>query len=285
MGTLIAPVELAVLLDSASAQADVVVVDCRFTLGQPEQGRRSYDEGHLPGAFFLDLELDLSGPVTAGLTGRHPLPSLDVLATKLGQMGVGAGTRVVAYDEETGAFAARLWWLCRFLGHDDVVVLDGGLARWVAEGNPLARDLPQARPKDFSTLFLHADSIVAVDEIEALADREGARLFDARGADRFRGENETIDPVAGHIPGARSLPFLENLDSGRFKSREQLRARYAAALGTTPADQAIVYCGSGVTACHAILAAEHAGLGGMRLYPGSFSEWITDPARPVVVGT
>jgi len=284
MGTLIAPVELSVLLDSVSTHDDVVVVDCRFTLGQPEQGRRSYDQGHLPGAFFLDLELDLSGPVTAGLTGRHPLPSLDALATRLGQMGVGAGTHVVAYDEATGAFAARLWWLCRFLGHDDVQVLDGGLARWVAEGNPLARELPSARPKDFSTMFLRADSIVAADEIEALAEREGARLFDARAADRFRGENETIDLVAGHIPGARSLPFLDNLENGRFKSREQLRARYAEALGATATEQAIVYCGSGVTACHAILAAEHAGLGSMRLYPGSFSEWITDPARPVVVG-
>jgi thiosulfate/3-mercaptopyruvate sulfurtransferase len=281
MGTLLSAVELDEWLAAAE---DVAIFDCRYSLADPSWGQARFAEGHLPTARFLDVGSDLSSEVQPGITGRHPLPSLDGLARKLGALGVGEGTRVVAYDQGNGMFAARLWWLCNFLGHSEVWVLDGGVTDWLEGGRRLETRVTERAPRDFSTLYLHAESIAAVDEVEALAEHPEARLFDARSAERFRGENETIDPVAGHIPGAISLPFERNLDGVHFKSRDELRATFTAALdGSTP-EQAIAYCGSGITACHLVLAAEHAGLSGMRLYPGSFSEWITEPTRRVATG-
>ncbi|HSC87401.1 MAG TPA: sulfurtransferase [Polyangiaceae bacterium] len=281
MGTVLSAEELSAWL---AAGEEVVLVDCRFALAEPSAGERAYRDGHLPGAFFLDIERDLSSEVVAGMTGRHPLPHLDEVASKLGRIGVGPGVRVVAYDQDNGMFAARLWWLCRFLGHGDVWVLDGGVNEWVKGGRPLQVEVPSGRPRDFSTLYLHPESIVAADEVESMVENPDARLFDARSAERFRGENETIDPVAGHIPGARSLPFADSLEGGRFRSPEQLRARFEAALAGRSSEEAVAYCGSGITACHLILAAEHAGLPGIRLYPGSWSEWIVEPSRPVATG-
>lgn len=279
MSPLVSAAELAVWIESGDAPW--VIVDCRFALTDPSWGLRVYAEGHLPGAFYLHLEEALSGSVVPGVTGRHPLPTKEELAPRLGQLGVAEGVRVIAYDEGPGAFASRLWWLCRSLGHEEVFVLDGGLARWVSEGRKLEREVPAPTPRQFSPRESELAFTVSADElVSSYLGRADKRVFDARSLDRFRGENETIDPIAGHIQGAQSLPFLDNLRDGVFKSRDELHARFTEALGGVRPEDAVVYCGSGVTACHNLLAAEQAGLSGMRLYPGSWSEWITDPSRP-----
>lgn len=254
------------------------VVDCRASLQNPAAGREAYAKAHVPGASFADLLDDLSGPIVAGQTGRHPLPSIESLVARLQSWGIGAQSQVVVYDDAGGAFAARLWWMLRWLGHDAVAVLDGGFPAWVAEGHPVIDTqaiVPRgdfvARPRD--------EWLVTAREL-ATPQSTGQKLFDARAPERFRGDVEPIDPVAGHIPGAENLPFAENLRDGRFRSPAELRARFARALGDTPPEQAVVYCGSGVTACHDVLAFAHAGLPLPRLYAGSWSEWITDPARP-----
>jgi thiosulfate/3-mercaptopyruvate sulfurtransferase len=260
----------------------LAVVDCRFSLAEPEAGGAGYRAGHIPGAVYAHLERDLSGPHVPGVTGRHPLPEPDALAATLGRLGIGNTTFVVAYDESGGALAAaRLWWLLGWLGHDAAAVLDGGLAAWRAAGLPLASGIETRPPARFAPRLRPGWVADAAETARAAADPDG-RVLDARGADRFRGENETIDPVAGRIPGAVSAPFAQNLDAaGRFRSSAALRERYEALLDGRPADEAIAYCGSGVTAAHDVLAMRHAGLPTPRLYAGSWSEWITDPARPV----
>lgn len=259
-----------------------IVVDCRFSLMDAEAGRRAYAEGHLPGARYAHLDGDLSGPVTPA-TGRHPLPDSARLAQKLGEWGIGSCTQVVAYDDVGGMLAAaRLWWLLRWLGHAACAVLDGGIAAWRRAGLPLTAEFPAVRPTVFEArpndrLWLTTARVQALPADEL--------LLDARTAARYRGEMEPIDPVAGHVPGAVNLPTENNLaDDGRFLPIDVLRARFAAILGGRSPKAVVHHCGSGVTACHNLLAMEAAGLSGSRLYAGSWSEWIRDPNRPVAIG-
>jgi thiosulfate/3-mercaptopyruvate sulfurtransferase len=250
------------------------VVDCRTSLADAAYGRSAYAAGHIPGAAFADLATDLSGPVVAGITGRHPLPERATLARTFGSLGIGASTQVVAYDADNGAFAARLWWLLRWLGHPTVAVLDGGLAAWQDAALPLASGAEARAATEFPIRTALTRSVEA--QQVALADPRCV-LLDARAEVRFRGEVEPIDPIAGHIPGAICMPFEGNLDpTGHFLAPAALRARFA-----DVGRNVVCYCGSGVTACHNILAMRHAGLPEAALYPGSFSEWITDPTRPV----
>jgi thiosulfate/3-mercaptopyruvate sulfurtransferase len=268
----ISPAELSELLGAPILR----IVDCRASLQNPVAGRELYLKSHLPGATFADLLEDLSGPIAAGVTGRHPLPSIDEFTKKLRAWGIGVHSQVVAYDDAGGAFAARLWWMLRWLGHDAVAVLDGGFPAWVAEGRPVTSEPSSLAPGDFEPKPCGELLVTAAELLQS-----GTRkLFDARAPERYRGDVEPIDPVAGHIPGAENLPFAENLRDGRFKTPAELRARFAEALGDAQPAESVVYCGSGVTACHDVLAFAHAGLPLPKLYAGSWSEWITDPARP-----
>lgn len=262
----------------------IVVVDCRHRLGDAEWGPRAYAEAHIPGAVFAHIDHDLSAPVVAGVTGRHPLPTPAAAAATLGALGIDDRTRVVAYDDVGGAFAARLWWLLRWLGHDAAAVLDGGWPAWLAAGLPVRAGVEHRPPRAF-TPHPRPEMIADADETAAAAAGAKARVLDARAADRFAGRNETIDPVAGHIPGAVSLPFAGDLGpDGRFLAPDALGARFDEAVAGTDLATAIVYCGSGVTAAHLVLAAVIAGRPAPRLYAGSWSEWITDPARGVATG-
>jgi thiosulfate/3-mercaptopyruvate sulfurtransferase len=257
------------------------VVDCRFSLAEPELGRREYEEAHIPGALYAHLDEDLSGPIVPGRTGRHPLPTPEQIARRFGSWGIGPGQQVVAYDAAGGGIAARLWWLLRWLGHDEVAVLDGGWQEWQRHGYPVSDGVETARPVVFTPLP-REDWVVSTDEVDVWRKDPDFLLVDSRAADRYRGENETIDPVAGHIPGAISLPYGDNLDeNGRFRSREALRERFAELFHEVPPKHTAFYCGSGVTAAHNLLALSYAGYDEARLYPGSWSEWITDPARAV----
>ena len=279
--TLISAADLAAHIDNP----DWVVVDCRHDLVNLAFGREAYAAGHLPGAVFADMETELSGPKRGEdgvFKGRHPLPAKEALAETLRGWGVNAGTQVVAYDAHGGMYAARLWWLLRWLGHEAAAVLDGGLPAWQALGQPVTTE---AAHKPRGSIEVGAPFVPTVTVAEVLENIESAKrtVVDARAADRFRGENETVDPVGGHIPGARNRFFKDNLQGdGRFKAAEQLREEFGALIGE-PAD-AIMQCGSGVTACHNLLALEVAGLKGAALYPGSWSEWSSDPARPVSTG-
>ena len=258
------------------------VFDCRHDLTNRDFGRSVYTEAHLPGAMFLHLDQDLSGPMT-GLNGRHPLPAPEQLARRLAACGVNNDSQIIAYDDAGGMFAARLWWLMRWLGHDKVAVLDGGLRAWSEASQPLTSAIPTPAEGNFRPALV--PPCVDAAYVEAHLDRPGMTLVDARGPDRFRGENETLDPVGGHIPGAINRFFKDNLDSGgRFKTPAQLREEFMPLLGTAPAPEVVHQCGSGVTACHNILAMELAGLSGSRLYPGSWSEWCANPSRPVATG-
>lgn len=277
--TLISARELA----DRSKTPNLLILDCRFSLTDPAAGQRAYGAGHIPGAHYLHLERDLSSAIVPGKTGRHPLPDPELLANRLGALGADATTQLVGYDDAGGAMAARLWWLARWLGHDDVAVLDGGYPAWLAEGLPITTEVPSPSPKRFVATLRSDLSVEAADVARALAGSTHL-LFDARAEERYRGDVEPIDPVAGHIPSARCVPFSQNLEGGYFRSPAELRQRFETELAGVPADKAIVYCGSGVTACHDILAAAHAGLHGMKLYAGSWSEWITDPNRPVARG-
>lgn len=259
-----------------------VVFDCRHDLAKPEAGADEYAKAHIPGARFLHLDRDLAAPAT-GRNGRHPLPDAQTFMRVLEAAGVDADKQVVAYDDKTGVYAARLWWMLRWLGHDNVAVLDGGYAKWAKEGRALTGAVPAAAPARFfgrpRAITVNADDVLrslgAPDHI----------LLDARSADRFRGENETLDPVGGRIPGSVNRCFRENLDPGGcFKPAADLRRAYAALLGQLPADAVVHSCGSGVSACHNLLAMEIAGLPGSRLYPGSWSEWCSEPSRPTEHG-
>ena len=275
------------LIDAATLYSHLddphwVVVDCRFSLMDTEAGRGAYRESHLPGARYAHLDEDLSDPITP-TTGRHPLPDPTRLARRLGDWGIGPGIQVVAYDDLGGMLAAaRLWWLLRWLGHQAVAVLDGGFPAWQRAGLPLTAALPTVRPTVFNG---HPDDRLWLTTAQVLALPSENVLLDARITARFRGEIEPIDPVAGHIPGAVNLPTEGNLTAdGHFLPIAELRARFAAALGERSPTTVVHSCGSGVTACHNLLAMEAAGLHGSRLYAGSWSEWIRDPARPRATG-
>ncbi len=282
--TLIQP--LALLAELENPQW--AVIDCRFDLQKPAWGRDAWAQGHIPRALHADLDHDLSGARGPG-SGRHPLPRPLKLAATFGRWGIGDGVQVVSYDQGSGMYAARLWWLLRWLGHANVAVLDGGLAGWERAGLPVTRR-SEARPA--RTFVARVDAgmtttgaqVAAALHSGALA-RGETLLVDARGADRFAGQNETLDPVAGHIPGARNHPSAGNQSAdGRFLGAAELRRRWEATLGGRPVTEVVAMCGSGVTACHNLLALEVAGLPGARLYGGSWSEWITDPAHPVARG-
>lgn len=258
-----------------------VVVDCRFDLGDPAAGSRLYAASRIPGARYAHLDTDLSGPVTAK-TGRHPLPDPARFAQRLGAWGIGHSTQVVAYDDASGAVAARLWWMLRWVGHNAVAVLNGGLKAWLAAGQPVKDEPPSVKPAAY-TPRVDPGAVIHVDQVMSGLDSRTIVLVDARASDRFASRNETIDAIAGHVPGARNHPFMTNVDAdGRFLPRGQLQERWRHTIADAPGSDVVCMCGSGVTACHNVLALEIAGLSGARLYAGSWSEWIRDPARPVM---
>lgn len=276
--TLVQPEALAAELGAP----DVVVLDCRFSLADTAAGERAYRECHLPGARYAHLDRDLSGSTGPG-RGRHPWPDAEAFSARLSAWGVSPRSRVVAYDAGDGAFAARLWCLLRMFGHERVAVLDGGWARWTALGLPVDATVPDPAPAPYAGRF-ETPRLLDADATIRHLDRGGV-LVDARGPERFRGEVEPIDPVAGHVPGAVNRPYTANLrEDGRFKTAERLRAEFDALLDGRGADALVAMCGSGVTACHHLLAMEHAGRPGAGLFTGSWSGWISDPARPVATG-
>jgi thiosulfate/3-mercaptopyruvate sulfurtransferase len=271
-------------LQTRLGEGDVLLVDVRHDLAQPGAGRKAYAAGHIPGAIFLHLDDDLSG-VKTGLNGRHPLPQREQFAARMAALGMHNSTQVVVYDAHGGMFAARLWWMLRWLGHSRVAVLDGGLPAWQAIGAPLSQDAA-APPAQGS--FTASEPLVpqtSAAEILALLGTPRKLVIDARAPDRFRGENETLDPIGGHIPGAANRFFRDNLQAdGRFKPARQLHEEFLAVQGDHTSGDVIMQCGSGVTACHNLLAMEIAGLHGAALYPGSWSEWCSDPGRPIERG-
>ena len=279
--TLIEPAELA----AHTHDPDWVVLDCRFELAKPAWGEAEYARGHVPNALYAHLDRDLSSAVTA-TSGRHPLPPRDGFSATLGRWGVDGKVQIVAYDQGTGVYASRLWWLARWAGHVRVAVVNGGFAAWQQAGLPISDQPAVRRARSFVPSHVPAEFATTAEVAEILAAGELSRgqrvLVDARAADRFAGQNETLDPVAGHVPGARNHPFMRNLDArSRFLPAAALRSQWLETLqGQTPSNT-IAMCGSGVTACHNLLALEVAGLTGARLYAGSWSEWIRDAAHPV----
>jgi thiosulfate/3-mercaptopyruvate sulfurtransferase len=261
---------------------DILVVDCRFELANTGWGREAWQQGHIPEAAYAHLDDALSGPKYPG-SGRHPLPSPEAFARTLGSWGFTDSTRVIAYDQGNGAHAARLWWLLRARGHNAVKILDGGFAAWTAAGLPISRAPPASVQQDVEPLgFAGAWT---TQEVQAGLTAGRITLVDARGADRFAGRNETIDPVAGHVPGAVNQPFSGNLGAdGKFLPADAMQRRWQPLLAQAATAPIVAMCGSGVTACHNLVALELAGHTGAQLYAGSFSEWIADPARPVTTG-
>jgi thiosulfate/3-mercaptopyruvate sulfurtransferase len=282
--TLIKPAELATHLDDA----DWAIIDCRFELTRPEWGAQAWAAGHIPNALYADLDRQLAGPHTPE-SGRHPLPPVAALAASFSAWGIDARVQVIAYDQAAGAYAARLWWLLRWLGHRGVAVLDGGFAAWQRAGLAVSTAATARAARTFRAApqpgMLASSAEIAAALSAGALERGEVLLVDARSAERFAGRNESIDPVAGHIPGARNHPFAGNHDAlGQFLGAAQLRAAWDATRRGQPATELIAMCGSGVTACHNLLALEVAGLPGARLYAGSWSEWIRDPAHAVAIG-
>ena len=275
MAPLISAGELRALIDDPS----LVICDVRWYLTDPPRGRREYDAAHVPGAVFVDLHNDLADLTQEG-RGRHPLPSVAAFVALLRRLGITRDDTVVAYDGSGGSIAARLWWMLRSIGHERVAVLDGGFDAWVAVGGATTHDAPARPTSDYPQTVSDWQGIVDPDDIAGLVS-DGVTVVDARAAERYRGETEPIDSRAGHIPGAINRPHLENLDaSGLHRPPEELAERFAG-VGSSP----VVYCGSGVTACHDLLAMAVAGVEDARLYPGSWSEWSSDPTRPVATET
>ena len=269
-------------LNAQLAHPNLCIIDCRFALDDPQYGKRSYEQAHIPGAVYLDLEADLSGPVIPGQTGRHPLPQPQQLIQRLRTAGLNNDSEVVLYDDGPGAFAARAWWLLAWLGkRSGVYLLDGGLKAWCAAGGPISSEPAVVAPGTFEGT---PDNSLLIDARQLLAalQQPGLTMLDARALPRFLGEQEPIDPVAGHIPGAHCVPFSGNLgEDGRFLSPQGLEERFRPLVATASAERLVAYCGSGVTACHNLFALCLAGHPLAKLYAGSWSEWITDPQRPV----
>lgn len=259
------------------------IFDCRFSLAETELGRRLYHEGHLPGALYAHLDADLSSPITP-TSGRHPLPDPQHMAEWLGRCGVSNETEVIVYDDCNGALAGRLWWILRWLGHERVALLEGGIQAWQAAGGALTTEIAQPAPQRFEA-HVRDDLWITTDALAAALADGAVSVIDARPPERYRGDIELTDTVGGHIPGAINLPLTDNLDAdGRFLPAEQLRARFTAAIGEQSPSAVAHSCGSGVTACHNLLAMELAGLCGSRLHVGSWSEWIRSPERAVATG-
>ncbi len=262
---------------------DWIIIDCRFSLADTETGAKTYRLGHIPGARYAHLDKDLSSAIT-DFTGRHPLPNFGSLAKKLAQWGVSNRSQVISYDDAGGAFAGRLWWLLRCLGHDKVAVLDGGIKHWQQQGYAITTTLPSINPGVFRPYLTDTNWVNALELQNSLA-KKSICLIDARTPERYRGENEPIDPVAGHIPGAINRPFQLNLSAdGLFLSNQELHRQFKDLIGHTPSDQVVHMCGSGLTACHNLLAMEYAGLMGSKLYAGSWSEWIRNKNRAIAKG-
>jgi len=261
-------------------ESDLVIADCRFWLGQPDRGRTAYEADHIPGAVYLDLERDLSAPVGEH-GGRHPLPDIPALAERLGRAGIGNDTRVVAYDDQGGAMASRLWWLLKYLGHDNVYVMDEGYSAWKREGYPVSSERKAIVPSAFVPR-VRAEMLADVSEVRSKLGRPGTVLVDSREAPRYRGETEPMDKVAGHIPGAVNKFWKGVLDEqGRFKPADAIADHFA----DLPRDkELIVYCGSGVTATPNVLALQEAGFQKVKLYAGSWSDWISYPENPIATG-
>ena len=280
------PLVDAASLTAALAHSPIALLDASFDLADTSAGERAWAQGHVPGAQYAHLERDLSGPKAAlgpGFTGRHPLPARAAFAATVGRWGIAPAQCVVAMDRQGGPYAARLWWLLRWLGHSRVWVLDGGVDAWLAVGGTLTTDVPAVTARPPYPLHPRTMPTVSADTLQRMLGR--VRLVDARAPERFRGDVEPLDSVAGHIPGALNRLFKDNLDTGgTFKPREQLAREFAALLGRAVSQEVVHQCGSGVTACHNLLAMEAAGMPGARLYPGSWSEWSADPARPVARG-
>ena len=275
--TLISAEELATAIDAC------VVVDCRHDLADPPAGRRGYLEAHVPGACFVSMDDELSAPAD-GRNGRHPMPSREAVRALLESVGLSDDGQLVVYDTTGGGMAGRLWWMARWIGHDAVALLDGGLAAWRRAGFPVSSDVPARRTGRLS-LRTPLATLVGAAEVAAAAADPARRVVDARPGERYRGEVEPLDPVAGHIPGSVNRPWGSNLrEDGRFKPAPVLRAEFDALLAGRPPGAVVNSCGSGVSACHNLLAMAHAGLPGAALYGGSWSEWIADPARPVATG-
>jgi thiosulfate/3-mercaptopyruvate sulfurtransferase len=257
-----------------------IVIDCRFSLANPDYGVNAYRQGHLPNARYAHLENDLSSAATS-LTGRHPLPDFNQLAKKIAAWGITFNNQIVVYDDAGGVFAARLWWLLRCLGHNPVAVLDGGIQHWIAQGYPVTTHLPVHSAGHFKA-YLDTTQWLDTPAVENSLAKKSICLIDARTPERYRGEQEPIDPVAGHIPGALNRSFKDNLnDQGLFLSPKELQQQFKQLIQGTATEHVVHTCGSGVTACHNLLAMEHAGLTGSKLYAGSWSEWICDKNRPV----
>ncbi len=260
-----------------------VIVDCRYKLDDESWGEREYTTLHIDGAVYAHLGHDLASPKT-GTNGRHPLPDPKTLADTFGRFGITSGVQIVAYDQDSGMYASRLWWMLRWLGHDAAAVLDGGFKKWLAESRATRAGTEQRARKTF-TGTPRSEMTVSAQQVASLVRHADWRLVDARAPERFRGEIETIDKTPGHIPGAANHFFQTNLDEhGTFRTPEDLRQDWRDVLGTVAPNHIVSYCGSGVTACHNLLALEHAGIKGARLYPGSWSEWSADPSRPVEIG-
>lgn len=277
--TLVSATELALHLDDANS----LIVDCRFDLTRPVAGEEAYRSSHIPGAVYAHLDRDLSSPITP-TSGRHPLPTPQQFAAALGRWGVTSRTQIVAYDADVGSLAARLWWLARWIGHDNIAVLDGGFKAWQAAALPVTAAVPSRTATQFEPRPAR-DAWLDAAQVAERVRRKDWRLLDARAPERFAGEVEPLDPVAGHVAGARNHPFAGSIGAdGRFLAAAQLRERFAASQAGVADDYTIAMCGSGVTACHLLLALEIAGKPGAKLYAGSWSEWIRDAARPVRKG-
>ncbi len=275
--TLISPIELNKLFN---ANQDLLIADCRFSLQDEDEGLCGYYGGHIPGAVYVHLNQDLSNPVVPGKTGRHPLLDPDEAAAFFSRIGIGKNTQVVVYDEKAGAIAARMWWMLRWLGHEAAAVLEGGISRWKQEGFPLEKETPEISAAEFIP-DIQKGRIAELNEIIHIVKNQSDILVDARAAERYRGESEPFDYKPGHIPTAISAPFMENVDEfGRMKPKAWLYERFKPFYKK---GIPVFYCGSGVTSCHNILACVHSGHKEPRLYPGSYSEWIADPARPAAV--
>ena len=262
---------------------DLVIIDCRFALSDTNSGRNDYLAGHIPNAQYAHLDEDLSGPIIPGTTGRHPLPEVEAITQKISQWGISEKTQVVVYDQDHGGRAARLWFMLKWLGHEKVAVLNGGWKNWLKNELPVDTNIPNVSP----SIFLprpNMDWITSVEQIEQNLEQSNHLLVDSRSEERYRGDHEPIDPLAGHIPNAISAPFADNLAaSGLFKSKEALSKRFEQLLKGYPLDKTVFYCGSGVTACHNLLALHYIGQDQAKLYPGSWSEWITKIQRPIAI--
>jgi thiosulfate/3-mercaptopyruvate sulfurtransferase len=258
-----------------------VIIDCRYSIAEPDLGYQEYRQGHIPGALYVSLEEELTGEIIPGKTGRHPLPQLKDIVERLSSWGVNQDTQVVVYDHSTGAFAARLWWILNWLGHEKVAVVNGGWEAWVKDIGQIENMENSSKPSKFIPT-VREDLAVDAQFVDSIRSDPGYLLLDSRSPERYHGIEEPIDPIAGHIPGAVSVPYHDNLtDEGLFKSEREIRDRFSGVLGDISPANTIFYCGSGVSAIHNLIAMRMAGFEMAKLYPGSWSEWITDPSRPI----